>query len=403
MTILTQSRQSVRASVLVLLAVLLLPAAASPQDAPDTPGRSDIGAALLAAARDGSAQGVTAALGQGADVDYREADGWTALLFAAVRGHEEIVRLLIAAGADVDVQNLDGATPLMGAAVSGERGIVEMLVAAGADLSLRNAAGATARTKAEEYGHRDVAAWLAASEQKAALAAAAAREPEPPPAAPAETLAAPEVAPPAPAREPPVLEIEPMYAVYVVRKGAVLRSAPRSDADRLGSLPEGKSVTVTGKVTGLNWYRIENGEVAGFLYGTVLEEPAEPPEEPAEPREEPPEPPEETGEMPAPVEPEASSEAGVVLLSGRWASERNPNGCVGEYLEIRVERDTVSVSVRAGGEVFALADALPITYSEGNQIEAGSPLSGWRFAVSARELVYSHGGRDPVRYLRCDR
>jgi hypothetical protein len=333
------------------------------------------------------------------DVNYRGAEGWTALLFAAVRGHDEIVRLLIEAGADVDAQNLDGATPLMAAAVSGERGIVEMLVAAGADLRLRNAAGATARTKAEEYGHRDVATWLAASEEKAALAAAAASEPEPPPAAPAETLAAPEVAPPAPAREPPALEIEPMHAVYVVRTGAVLRSAPRSDADRLGSLPEGKSVTVTGKLTGLNWYRIENGEVDGFLYGTVLEEPAAQPEEPAEP-------PEETGEMPArvepEVEPEASSEAGVVLLSGRWASERNPSGCVDEYLEIRVERDAVSLWVHTGGERLALAEALPIRYSEGNQIEAGSPLSGWRFAVSARELVYSHGGRDPVRYLRCD-
>lgn len=389
MTILTQSKQSVRASTLVLLAALLLPAAASPQGAPDTPRSSDLGAALLAAARDGSSQGVSAALGQGADVDYRETDGWTALLFAAIRGHEEIVGLLIAADADVDVQNLDSATPLMGAAVSGERGIVEMLVEAGADLSLRNAAGATARTKAEEYGHHEVATLLSASEEEAALAAAAASEPEPPPAAPAETLAAPEVAPPAPAREPPALEIEPMHAVYVVRKGAVLRSAPRSDADRLGSLPEGKSVAVTGKVTGLNWYRIENGEVAGFVYGTVLEEPAEPREE--------------AGEIPASVEPEARSEVGVVLLSGRWASERNPSGCVGEYLELRVERDTVSVSVHTGGETFALAEAMPITYSEGNQIEAGSPLSGWRFAVSSRELVYSHGGRDPVRYLRCDR
>jgi hypothetical protein len=316
MTIATYSRQRVRASALVLLALLLLPGAAKTQDAPDAPRSSDLGAALLAAARDGSSQGVIATLGQGVDVDYQDADGWTALLFAAIRGHEEIVGVLIAADADVDTPNVDGATPLMAAAVMGELDIIEMLVGAGADLSLQNAAGATARTKAEEYGHHEVAARLAALEEEAAVAAAAAREPEPPPAAPAETLAAPEVAPRAPAREQPAVEIDPMDARYVLGKGAVLRSAPSSDSDRLGSLPEGKSVRVTGKVTGLNWYRVENGEVAGFVFGTVLEEPAEPREE--------------AEEVPASVE--AHSEAGVALLSGRWASERNPSACVGAYL-----------------------------------------------------------------------
>lgn len=306
----------------MLLALLLCPVVVSPQSL-------ELGNALLAAAGDGDSERVVAALSQGADVNYRNVDGWTALLFASIRGARDVVAILIAADADVDAQNVDGATPLMAAAVMGEREIAEMLAKAGADLSLRNVAGATARIKAQEYGHLEVADLLgtyeaealapvrASESERARLQSApepASRaeappteppavvvtrgEPEPPPVAmtptpqseraPIAATRAPEPAP-SPALEAtlptraaavtprkPLLEdsaefeIEHMSADYVITKGATLRAGPDTETKRLGSLARGTTVRVTGRVLGGNWYRIANGGSTAYVFGTVL-------------------------------------------------------------------------------------------------------------------------------------
>ncbi|TMR91626.1 ankryin [Nonomuraea basaltis] len=72
-------------------------------------------------------------LAVGADVNGREAGGWTALLWAAANGQAPTARLLIEAGADVDAANDDGDTPLTLAARRGALGVVQELLEAGAD------------------------------------------------------------------------------------------------------------------------------------------------------------------------------------------------------------------------------------------------------------------------------
>ena len=236
-------RPQVIAALLGALLAVTDASAQSPQEAARGP---ELGMALLSAAGDGNTAGVSAALGQGADVDFRNDEGWTALLFAAIRGFEEVAALLIEAGADVDVQGVNGATALMAAAVMGELEIAEMLLEAGSDPGLRNLVGATARVKAKEYRHFELAELLARYE-----------------------LAL---------REPAALEIDPINAEYVIRKGANLRSAPHTDARRVGSLPVGTTVTVTGKVRGRSWYRIDNGLMPAFVHEAVLAEPGPAPD-----------------------------------------------------------------------------------------------------------------------------
>jgi len=64
------------------------------------------------AAKNGDLADVQAELDKGADVNAKDADGWTPLYFAANGGHKEIVELLIAKGASVNAKNVDGETPL---------------------------------------------------------------------------------------------------------------------------------------------------------------------------------------------------------------------------------------------------------------------------------------------------
>lgn len=72
-------------------------------------------------------------LAAGADVNGREAGGWTALQWAAANGHAAVAGVLIEAGAEVDAANDDGDTPLTLAARRGALGVVRTLLAAGAD------------------------------------------------------------------------------------------------------------------------------------------------------------------------------------------------------------------------------------------------------------------------------
>eukprot|EP00058_Branchiostoma_floridae_P000526 XP_002586014.1 hypothetical protein BRAFLDRAFT_110212 [Branchiostoma floridae] len=92
--------------------------------------------ALLNAARDGSVDGIKAALKAGADINFkpgfkREEDGWVhhiahigpALYTAAIRGHVAVVSLLLREGASV-VQRTSSMAPLHIAAMKGRTGKV---------------------------------------------------------------------------------------------------------------------------------------------------------------------------------------------------------------------------------------------------------------------------------------
>lgn len=74
-------------------------------------------------------------LAAGADVNGREAGGWTALHWAAANGQRATATLLIEAGADVDAANDDGDTPLTLAARRGALGVTQELLQAGADVA----------------------------------------------------------------------------------------------------------------------------------------------------------------------------------------------------------------------------------------------------------------------------
>ncbi len=66
-------------------------------------------------------------------------------------------------------------------------------------------------------------------------------------------------------------EIVEMRTRYVVTKTANLRQGPSTDYAKVGKLPAGVEITVTGKVKDANWYRIAGaGEAAAFIYGALI-------------------------------------------------------------------------------------------------------------------------------------
>lgn len=100
-------------------------------------------ARLIAAAEEGSAQAVIAALADGADVNERGADGTTAIMFAAYYGDLDLVNALIEAGADVTLENQFGTSAITEAAIIGHAEILRALLAAGADPNFENPEGET--------------------------------------------------------------------------------------------------------------------------------------------------------------------------------------------------------------------------------------------------------------------
>lgn len=79
---------------------------------------------------------------------------------AAAGRQREICRMLIAAGADVDARQAGGFTPLHEAAQSGDPEMVELFLSAGADPTATTDDGKTPAAIAGEAGHLDVARRL---------------------------------------------------------------------------------------------------------------------------------------------------------------------------------------------------------------------------------------------------
>jgi ankyrin repeat protein len=104
--------------------------------------------ALLAAAYEGEADKVLAALAAGADPNAADEDGDTALHLAGYEGmwgkEGEVVKALLAAKAKIEAPNKSHLTPLMMAARQGQGRMVEALVAEGAAVNARKDDGWTA-------------------------------------------------------------------------------------------------------------------------------------------------------------------------------------------------------------------------------------------------------------------
>ena len=91
------------------------------------------GQALLQATEAGDVVQMETLLAQGAEVNARNAHGWTPLHVAAAGGDPTVVALLLGHGADVHAQSHIGTTPLDNATLRGSRkAVIDLLLAHGA-------------------------------------------------------------------------------------------------------------------------------------------------------------------------------------------------------------------------------------------------------------------------------
>src|SRR3989442_2446634 len=91
------------------------------------------GQELLQATEAGDVLHMEALLAQGAEVNARNAHGWTPLHVAAAGGDPAVVALLLKHGADVHTQSHIGTTPLDNATIRGGRkAVIDLLLAHGA-------------------------------------------------------------------------------------------------------------------------------------------------------------------------------------------------------------------------------------------------------------------------------
>lgn len=119
---------------------------------------------LFAAARMGRDDLIPALIEVGADIEGRDARGYTALILASYNGNETTTALLLSLGAAVDAADGErGNTALMGISFKGYPAIARVLIDAGADVNVRNGAGQTALMTAVLFGQVQIIDMLMAA------------------------------------------------------------------------------------------------------------------------------------------------------------------------------------------------------------------------------------------------
>lgn len=115
---------------------------------------------LIACARADDVAGIERLLAAGADIDERDARGYSALMLAAYSGNGRAFEVLLRRGADPNTADDAGNSVLMGACFKGQLGMVKALLASGADVTAKNAAGLDAHGFAVAFGRAEVAEFL---------------------------------------------------------------------------------------------------------------------------------------------------------------------------------------------------------------------------------------------------
>ena len=128
----------------------------------DAQEQTDSWKPIHTAARYGEKDKVQLLIDQGADVNAKDAEGYTSLHYAAENGHKEVAELLIAQGADVNAKDAQGWRPLHRAAHGGHRDVAELLLDKGADVNAKNKWGGTPLRSAVPAGHKAVVELLVA-------------------------------------------------------------------------------------------------------------------------------------------------------------------------------------------------------------------------------------------------
>ncbi len=82
-------------------------------------------------------------LEHGADVNIKDAHGYTALHLAVYSGNIEIIQLLLACGADIHAKHVDETTPLHAAFINTHKEIIKLLVKNNANVNAKNIRGIT--------------------------------------------------------------------------------------------------------------------------------------------------------------------------------------------------------------------------------------------------------------------
>lgn len=126
-------------------------------DLPPLPSPERLQALLFEAARGGRDDVIPALLQAGADLEGRDARGFTALVLASYNDQLSTTALLLDAGAVADGTGEDRVnTALMGVAFKGYAGIARLLLDRGADVNRTNGVGQTALMMAALFGHMPI-------------------------------------------------------------------------------------------------------------------------------------------------------------------------------------------------------------------------------------------------------
>lgn len=120
----------------------------------------DINQSLMEAANGGDVEKIKQILAQGADVNFKDSDGWTPLIIASNAGHFDLVRLLLDTGARIDLKNNFGATAVIRAASQNRLEVLKYLVNKGGNVNDKDRNDRTALIEASVAGHIETMKFL---------------------------------------------------------------------------------------------------------------------------------------------------------------------------------------------------------------------------------------------------